>query len=143
MQQGLQIFVPVLALALWTLLVLLLIPFVRVGAARRREVTAEDFRYGESAAVPPEVSLPNRNYMNLLEAPVLFYVGCVVAFLAGAVTPAAVVLAWTYVGLRMVHSLIHLGYNKVLHRLAVFALSNVVLAVLLVKTLLAVTARMA
>jgi hypothetical protein len=36
-------------------------------------------------------------------------------------------VAWTYVGLRMVHSLIHLTYNHVLHRLFAFTLSNVAL----------------
>jgi hypothetical protein len=39
-------------------------------------------------------------------------------------------LAWAYVALRIVHSAIHLTYNKVLHRLGVFALSNVVLVAL-------------
>jgi hypothetical protein len=36
-----------------------------------------------------------------------------------------VAMAWTYVGLRAVHSLVHLTYNKVFHRLTLFALSNV------------------
>ncbi|HEV2547608.1 MAG TPA: hypothetical protein VGU20_09740 [Stellaceae bacterium] len=41
-------------------------------------------------------------------------------------------LAWLYVGLLALHSGIHLAYNKVQHRLAVFAASNVVLATLLI-----------
>ena len=126
---------PVLALALWTMLVLLLIPFVRVRAGRRREVKVGDFRYGESASVPPRVSIPNRNYMNLLEVPVLFYVACIVAFIAGGVTPAALGLAWAFVALRVVHSAIHLTYNNVIHRLAVFAAANVVLVFLLLGVL--------
>ena len=44
---------PVFALASWTFLVLLLIPFYRVGAGLRREVEPDDFKYGESATVPP------------------------------------------------------------------------------------------
>jgi len=36
-------------------------------------------------------------------------------------------LAWIYVGLRLLHSLIHLTRNIVVYRLLVFALSNVVL----------------
>ena len=39
-------------------------------------------------------------------------------------------LAWAYVALRVVHSLIHLSYNHVYHRLAAFVVSNGVLAAL-------------
>jgi hypothetical protein len=121
---------PVLALAAWTGVVLILIPIARFRASARREVTFEDFRFGESAFVSTRVSIPNRNYMNLLEAPMLFYVACVLLYVTSGVTLRAVVLAWAYVGLRVVHSLIHLTYNRVPHRLAVFAVSNWVLAVL-------------
>ena len=44
---------PMFALAAWTLLVLLLIPVARARSARRREIVIDDFKYGESAAVPP------------------------------------------------------------------------------------------
>jgi hypothetical protein len=124
------IFYPMGALAALTFVVLLIMPFRRFRAAFARKVTAEDFRYGESSRVPGEVALPNRNYMNLLELPVLFYVVCLMHAVAGGVDWSALVLAWAYVGLRALHSLVHLTYNKVLHRLAVFAASNVVLAVL-------------
>jgi len=118
------------ALAAWTFIVLLIIPVVRIRAALRREVRPNDFRYGESAAVPGQVSLPNRNYMNLLELPVLFYVVCLILFVTAGAHAFTVAIAWLYVALRMVHSLIHLTYNHVIHRLAVFALSSTALAVL-------------
>ena len=61
---------------------------VRIRAALRREVRPNDFRFGESAAVPAQVSMPNRNYMNLLELPMLFYVVCLILFVtAGANRP--------------------------------------------------------
>jgi len=63
--------------------VLLLIPFRRFRAAFAGQVGAGDFRYGESARVPGEVSIPNRNYMNLLELPVLFYIVCVLDYVTG------------------------------------------------------------
>ena len=94
------------ALAALTFLVLPLIPYARFRAAWRGQVTAADYRYGESPNVPGDVSLPNRNLMNLLELPVLFYVGCL--------------------ALRTAHSAIHLSYNKLFHRLTAFAASNVV-----------------
>lgn len=121
---------PVFALALWTSLVLLLIPITRFRAAFRREVVADDFKYGESARVPVYASLPNRNYMNLLELPVLFYVVCLVIYVTGITSPAMVVVAWAYVALRVAHSVIHISYNAVMHRLVAFATSNFVLIAL-------------
>jgi hypothetical protein len=77
------------------------------------------------------VSIPNRNYMNLLELPMLFYVVCVLNYVTSpTVAAATLALAWSYVGLRALHSLIHLTYNNVMHRLAPFVASNVVLAAL-------------
>ena len=118
------------ALAAWTTIVLLMIPVVRIRAALRREVRSNDFRFGESAAVPGQVSLPNRNYMNLLELPMLFYVVCLLLYVTGGASSLTIALAWGYVVLRVVHSAIHLSYNHVIHRLAAFSLSNVALVLL-------------
>ena len=114
------IFLPVSALAMLTFVVLLLIPYKRIRASMDRTVTAEDFSYGESERVPGSVSLPNRNMMNLLEIPVLFYVLCMILFITGNVTPFFVNLAWIYFALRLGHSIVHLSYNNVMHRLAFF-----------------------
>jgi hypothetical protein len=125
--RNLIILYPLFALAAWTFLVLLLIPFVRIRSVRRREIGPNDFKYGESPAVPPNVSIANRNYMNLLELPMLFYVVCVVLFVTAGASRVAVLVAWAYVALRIVHSFIHLSYNHVLHRLSAFTLSNAAL----------------
>ena len=122
-----DILFPLFALAAWTFLVLLQIPFMRVRSVRRREIGPKDFKYGESPLVPPNVSIPNRNYMNLLELPLLFYVVCVVLYVTAGTSRLAVYVAWAYVAMRVVHSLIHLSYNHVLHRLAAFTLSNAAL----------------
>ncbi|MGE5567385.1 MAG: MAPEG family protein [Parcubacteria group bacterium] len=121
------IFLPVLALAALTFIVLGVIPLRRFRAAFAGQVTPADFATGESANVPAQVSLANRNYMNLLELPVLFYAVCVAAYVTHTVDGLLVNLAWGYVALRAVHSLVHLSYNNVIHRLSFFALSNFVL----------------
>jgi hypothetical protein len=125
--RSLEILGPCCALAAWTFLVLLLIPFVRVRSVRRREISPNDFKFGESQAVPPNVSIPNRNYMNLLELPMLFYVACLMLFVTAGASRIAVYAAWAYVAFRVVHSIIHLTYNHVLHRLSAFTLSNAAL----------------
>ena len=131
------ILVPVAALVGWTLFVLLFVPFRRFRAAFAGKVRAHDFKYGESANVPGEVSIPNRNFMNLLEAPVLFYVVCIALYVMHKADASAVTLAWIYFGLRVVHSLVHLTYNRVRHRLVVYAASTVVLVMLWTRLLAA------
>lgn len=121
------IFIPMGAMALLTFTVLGMIPARRFRAAFAGRVQADDFKFGESSAVPGDVSIPNRNYMNLLELPMLFYVAGLMYFVAGRLDQAALVVAWAYVALRVVHSVIHVTYNNVFHRLSAFALSNFVL----------------
>ena len=123
------IFAPMGALALLTFTVLGLIPLRRFRAAFAGQVGPDDFKFGESRRVPGHVSIPNRNYMNLLELPMLFYVGGLMYYVAGKVDGVVLAVAWTYVALRAIHSVIHVTYNNVMHRLTVFALSNVVLGV--------------
>ena len=131
------IFQPMVVLVFWTFVVLLLVPRARFKAARERRVTAADFAVGESENVPPETRLPNRNFMNLLETPVLFYVACITLYAIGKVDAWAVGLAWVYVALRIAHSLVHLTYNNVFHRLRVYATSIAVLVAIWVRIALA------
>ena len=121
------IFAPMGALAFLTFAVLGLIPVTRFRAAAAGHVTTEDFRLGESPRVPPWAAITNRNYMNLLEVPMLFYVGGLMYFVAGRLDMPALVVAWVYVALRAIHSLIHLTSNDVRQRLVAFAMSNFVL----------------
>lgn len=121
---------PIFALAAWTVVMLLLIAFRRFRAGFAGQLQPRDFALGESRQVPVGAQLANRNYMNLLELPVLFYVVCLLAIAFEVVTPATVAVAWIYVALRVVHSLVHVTYNHVIHRFAVFVASNVVLVAL-------------
>jgi hypothetical protein len=134
------ILLPMMSLAAWTFCVLLLIPVRRFRAAFAGQVNPGDFRFGESSRVPPAVSIPNRNYMNLLELPVLFYVVCLTLYVTVKADATAIYLAWGYVALRVCHSLVHLTYNHVIHRLTLFAVSNVVLIILWTRLFLALSA---
>ena len=70
------------------------------------------------------------NFRNLFETPVLFYALVACAIGVSHVPPWLVIGAWGYFGLRVAHSLIHSTYNRVMHRLAVFALSFVLIVAL-------------
>jgi len=118
-----------------------MVPIARFRAAAQGKVNAADFRFGESARVPGAVSLPNRNFMNLLEAPLLFYVVCIALYVTLSVDPVALGLAWLYFALRVAHSLVHLTYNNVFHRLGAYSASIVALAALWLRFAVALLAR--
>lgn len=122
---------PMLTLVGWTMAMLMLVGQRRFAS----RLHPREFAVGESAKVPPRVSLPNRNFMNLLEVPVLFYVVALTFHVTQQVTALAVALAWAFVALRIVHSLVHITYNNVPHRLGVFALANFTLLGLFVTLL--------
>jgi hypothetical protein len=132
------ILAPVFALALWTLLVLTLVPVARFRAGARREIRTDDFKYGESSSVPDYVRLPNRNYMNLLELPQLFYLLCVMFYVTDTASSTVVGLAWAYVVLRVVHSVVHLTYNNVMHRMMMFMASIGVLLAMFAIAIIAI-----
>lgn len=70
------------------------------------------------------------NLSNLLETPVLFYAICLILFVTGEVTQLQLVLAWLYVVLRALHSLIHVTYNRVVQRWTVYVLSTICLFIM-------------
>jgi hypothetical protein len=124
MTTKLAILQPMFALAAWTGGVLFLVAIRRVTATMMAKVSPREYALGESPRVPTSVALANRNYMNLLELPVLFYVGCLVSYATGSTSEFMLALAWLYVGLRAIHTVIHTTYNHVMHRFTVFSASN-------------------
>lgn len=133
-----SIFGPLCVLVLWTGFVVLLTGLRRIRAVRAGRIAAHAFKLGESADVPPDVAVTNRNFMNLLEMPVLFYVGCLAYYVTRRVDGGVVILAWLYVALRLAHSMVHLGSNRIVIRLAAFAASNFVLLAMWVRFMVAV-----
>ncbi|HVZ29343.1 MAG TPA: MAPEG family protein [Asticcacaulis sp.] len=112
---------PMAAMAGLTFVILSLIPMFRVGDVSAGRVSVQDFQYGESERVPDRTKLYNRNYMNLLELPVLFYVVGLILFINDSLTPLELGLAWAFVLFRTVHSVVHLTLNRVTLRLSLFS----------------------
>jgi len=67
------------------------------------------------------------NFRNLLEAPVLFYALCALLIATGKASLLFAAGAWIYVALRVAHSVIHCGYNRVMQRFYAYAASGAVL----------------
>ena len=127
------IFFPMIALVALTFAVGSLVLIRRLRAAFAGKVGPKDFRYGESDRVPPDVALPNRNFINLLELPLLFYVVCICLFVTRHVIPLDVGLAWAFTVARAAHSLIHLTTNNVLHRMLAYNAGSILLIALWVR----------
>ena len=115
---------PMLALIGWTFCVLLLMGRRRIAAVQAGRVHPREFALGEGAAVPADCTIVNRHYMNLLEIPLLFYAVSLTFYVTQQADTVALVLAWAYVTLRLAHSAVHLGSNRLFHRLLTFAASN-------------------
>src|SRR5215468_6978723 len=101
----------------------------RIPALKKHQVIYDPQRPSEEfhAQLPAEVRWKADNHNNLMEQPTLFYaVALTLAVLdAGAGFNAA--LAWLYVGLRVLHSLVQAISNVVLHRFALFMAASLVL----------------
>lgn len=81
----------------------------------------------EAHALLPDSASASNNLQNLFELPVLFYVAVLLSLLLMIQDGFLVQLAWAFVILRIVHSVIHCTYNNVNHRFAAYALSCVAL----------------
>jgi hypothetical protein len=126
---------PVLALIAWTFVMWFWMYATRIPAMQRAKVdVAELSRTGKKLELPPEVARVADNYNHLHEQPTVFYALAFATQLAGAADGVAVALAWTYVALRVVHSLVQATVNVIPVRFTVFALGSFVLMALLVRT---------
>lgn len=124
------ILIPLCVLALWSLLVTFLMFFNRLAALQSKAVRYSYFRVMQVSTgdVPERMLQFSRHYSNLFEMPVLFYALGVLVIVTGLGNDSWLVSgAWAYVALRCIHSIIHLTYNNVTHRLVPFALSTLVL----------------
>ncbi len=122
-----------IGLALVTLVVTLWLVVVRIKVTRSGEVKVSYYTTYQEGTEPDYIIQATRNLTNLFDFPLLFYVVCTLSYLTAIVDDTQLYLAWGYVALRAIHSLIHLTYNVVPHRLGVFLISVAVLVALWVR----------
>tara|TARA_B110000444_G_scaffold261127_1_gene311263 strand:+ start:3764 stop:4048 length:285 start_codon:yes stop_codon:yes gene_type:complete len=78
----------------------------------------------EGHDIPDLVAKTTRNFNNLFEVPTLFYAGGTVYLALDQAGQLPVICAWVFVAARVLHSIIHLSYNNVMHRLIIFSIGN-------------------
>jgi hypothetical protein len=106
---------PILALALWTLLVL----FFGAGRTLRAAKTADRSKLPRGARgrdleghIPPEATWGRQNYEHLVEQPTVFYAVLLALVAMGDQIALNLYLAWAYVGLRVAHSVVQITGGK-------------------------------
>ena len=133
MQQA--IFAPLAVMLVLTCVVWVYMYIRRIGYLSKHGIDAQELAAPESITrlLPEEVNRSANNLKNLFEMPVMFYALCIMLFLTGNVNAFYLYAAWIFVGLRIVHSLIHCTFNKVMLRFAAYFFSSLALGAMIVR----------
>ena len=121
---------PVFAMFLLVIFVLLYMGRMRFAAVRKGELSIKFFRAYADGNEPERLRVISRNYVNLFEMPVLFYVGVILAYITDQVSYWMIGCAWAYVAFRYMHSYVHLTSNNVMVRFSIYLASTFVLTVM-------------
>ena len=125
---------PMLALVVWTLVMTLWMYATRIPAMQKAGIDPANAQEPASLdPLPLKVRQVGYNLNNLMEQPTIFYAVVVYSYLAGQQNSVNLDLAWGYVALRVLHSLVQATVNIVLVRFSIFILGTVVLAALAVR----------
>ena len=84
--------------------------------------------------LPPHLQWAAQNFNHLHEQPTYFISTILSLTYLGINDSATVKAAWAYVGIRVVHSLVHALTNRIMVRFSLFSASSVVLLGLTVRT---------
>ncbi|MGE5953341.1 MAG: MAPEG family protein [Qipengyuania vulgaris] len=136
-----QMLAPAAVLVLWSLVMLYWMAFTRLPAMKKmgRDVAqAKPGGRGQDleGRIPDRVQWKAHNYAHLMEQPTIFYPAVIILAIMGAGS-WDVLLAWIYVGLRIIHSVYQATVNVVKVRFLFFLLSSIALTVLAVRAVMA------
>jgi hypothetical protein len=125
-----QILYPAFAMMALTIFCMARLGFLRWVAVGRGEIDPRFFSLYRGYEEPEKLAAYSRHVVNLFEAPLLFYVIILTAFVTGQSGAWLLGLAWAYVALRYFHSYVHLTSNVVLTRFRIFVVSMATLSAL-------------
>ena len=126
------ILAPVVVLVAWSMVVWAWMYATRIPAIRRARMRLDPQapRGEQMSTLPAEVRWKADNSNHLMEQPTLFYAIAISLALLGRGGGANLALAWGYVGLRVLHSLVQATWNKIEVRFSLFSLSSLALLAL-------------
>lgn len=125
------ILLPLLAQVLLTFLVWIYLYATRLREMRQKSIDPQQLAHRSAAQALLQGSAgPADNFSNLLEMPLLFFIAVLLSLILLIQDDLLVTLAWGFVALRAIHSLVHCTYNRVLHRFTVYIASSLLLALM-------------
>ncbi len=134
------ILAPVVALVAWTLLIMAWMVVTRFAAMKRKGISLKGRVGGRGGnalegVVEDQVMWKAHNYMHLVEQPTLFYAIALTLAVGHAGGGYSAILAWAYVALRVVHSLVQTTVNVITYRFILFGLASLALVGLVVQAI--------
>ena len=134
-----SVLAPVLALIIWSLVIWVWMYVKRLPAIGKAGLKPQDARFpGSLDVLPDDARQAADNYNHLMEQPTIFYALAFLTYLLSLQSPFTAGLAWIYVALRVVHSLVQVTVNLVPIRFMIFAASTIVLMTLAFRVVLGV-----
>jgi len=127
MSASAQMLGPVIALVAWSMVMWVWMYATRIPAiyASRMKLDPNSPRGEQMSMLPPQVRWKADNYNHLMEQPTVFYAIAIALSLLSVNTPGALIFAWAYVALRVLHSFVQVLANKIEIRFLLFVLSNI------------------
>ena len=139
--EGREILLPVAVLVAWSIVVMLWMVVSRFTALKARGISLRGVVGGRpgmlDGVIEDRAQWKAHNYIHLMEQPTLFYAIALTLATIGQGDGINAMLAWAYVGLRILHSIIQATLNIVIYRFAVFVLASLALIALTLHALIA------
>ena len=120
---------PMLAMLAWSGLIVAILLMTRIPAVVKQWGNLQFAKHSDELRpkMPEKFRYVTDNYNHIFEQPTLFYAVLIYIHLADTASQTNVSLAWAYVSLRVIHSVIQLTSNNVSWRAASFATSSLIL----------------
>ena len=135
-QSGVALLQPMMALVIWSMVVWAWMYATRLPAISAMQMKLDPTAPSgtQMAQLPAKVRWKADNYNHLMEQPTLFYAVTLALCFLNQASELAVVAAWSYVVLRIIHSLFQALFNIIQVRFVLFILSNIPLMIMIYLT---------
>ena len=127
---------PLVALVLWSLIIWIWMYARMIPVIINNKLVYNPYKPKEEfiSKFPPESRWPADNYNHLMEQPIIFYAIVLTLAVVGNKDEVNVIIAWAYVALRIVHSLVQVLWNEPTTRFVVFVASTIAMMALAIRT---------
>ena len=125
--QQISILLPVITLAFWTFIIFAIMAPARFYFLRMKHPQTAAHTKNLKGLLPLWTERVADNYNHLFEQPVVFYAIALSIAVINNIEPLMIQLAWVYVALRVLHSIVQITFNFVPLRFTLFVTSWLIL----------------